>query len=90
MGEWGWESVEGWKGRRVWRDGREGEREGGRERGREGGGGLATDCLVLHLSVAEDLSKVDVEHVPGALHHDVVAVTVADAEDKGRHTVAGT
>ena len=74
----------------------EGRREGGREGGIEGGmGGGRWSCnrpldVAKHLSVAEDLSEVNVEHVSSALHHDVVVVTVADAEDKGRHTVAGT
>lgn len=42
------------------------------------------------LSVAHDLAKVDVKHVPTVLQHDVVVVTVTDAQDEGGHTPACT
>ena len=34
-----------------------------------------------HLGVAEELAEVDVEEVSAVLHHDVVVVSVADAQD---------
>lgn len=40
------------------------------------------------LRVAHDLAKVDVKHVPAVLQHDVVIVTVTDAQDEGGHTPA--
>lgn len=42
------------------------------------------------LRVAHDLAKVDVKHVPAVLQHDVVVVTVTDAQDEGGHTPACT
>lgn len=42
------------------------------------------------LRVAHDLAKVDVKHVPTVLQHDVVVVTVTDAQDEGGHTPACT
>lgn len=42
------------------------------------------------LCVAQDLSKVDVKHVSAVLQHDVVVVTVTDAQDEGGHTPACT
>ena len=43
-----------------------------------------------HLSVAEDLAKVDVEHVTGLLDHDVVVMAITYAEDVGSNAVPGT
>lgn len=40
------------------------------------------------LCIAENLAKVDVEHVTGVLQHDVVIVAVTDAQDKGGHAPA--
>lgn len=40
------------------------------------------------LRVAHDLAKVDVKHVPAVLQHDVVVVTVTDAQDEGGHAPA--
>lgn len=40
------------------------------------------------LRVAHDLAKVDVKHVSAVLQHDVVIVTVTDAQDEGGHTPA--
>ena len=34
-----------------------------------------------HLGVPEELAEVDVEEVSAVLHHDVVVVPVADAQD---------
>lgn len=42
------------------------------------------------LRVAHDLAKVDVKHVPAVLQHDVVVVTVTDAQDEGGHAPACT
>lgn len=42
------------------------------------------------LRVAQDLAKVDVKHVSAVLQHDVVIVTVTDAQDEGGHTPACT
>ena len=43
-----------------------------------------------HLCIAEDLPKVDVEHVSRLAHHDVVVVAVTDPQHIGSHTVAST
>ena len=43
-----------------------------------------------HLCIAEDLAKVNVEHVSRLAHHDVVVVAVADPQYIGSHTVAST
>lgn len=42
------------------------------------------------LRVAHDFAKVDVKHVSAVLQHDVVIVTVTDAQDEGGHTPAST
>ena len=41
-----------------------------------------------HLGVPEELSKVDVEEVAAVLHHYVVVVPVADAQDVRDDAVA--
>jgi len=41
-----------------------------------------------HLSVSEELGEVDVEDVAGVLDHDVVVMTITDAEDVRRDAVA--
>ena len=43
-----------------------------------------------HLCIAEDLAKVNVEHVSRLAYHDVVVVAVADPQYIGSHTVAST
>lgn len=43
-----------------------------------------------HLSISEDFSKVDVKHVTRFLHHDVVVMAIANAQDIGSNAVAGT
>lgn len=42
-----------------------------------------------HLRVAQELSEVDVEEMPALLDHDVVVVTVADAQHVRHDGVAG-
>ena len=41
------------------------------------------------LEVAQDVSKVNMEHLTVGLDHDVVVVTVSDAKDVSGHCVAG-
>ena len=41
-----------------------------------------------HLRVAQELPKVDVEHVTRGAQHDVVVVAIADAQDVGGHAAA--
>lgn len=43
-----------------------------------------------HLGVAQELAKVDVEHVSSGAQHDVVIVSVADAQHVGGHAAART
>ena len=43
-----------------------------------------------HLSVPQDLAKVDVEHVSRPLHHDVVVMAITDAQDVSGHAVPST
>ena len=49
-------------------------------------------CLPLevtkHLGVSEELAKVNMKHVTSVLDHDVVVVTVADAQEIGGDTIA--
>ena len=40
--------------------------------------------------MSQELPEVDVEHVAAGLQHDVVIVAVADSQDVGGHTAAGT
>lgn len=51
-------------------------------------------CLPLdvaeHLGMAQEAAEIYVEHVAGCLQHDVVIVSVTDAQDVGGHTAAGT
>lgn len=42
------------------------------------------------LCVAHDLAEIDVEHVAAVLDHDVVVVTVTDAQNKRGDAPAGT
>lgn len=46
--------------------------------------------VAKHLCVAQDLAKINVEHVSRFPNHDVVVVTVTDPQDEGGHAVAGT
>lgn len=43
-----------------------------------------------HLCVAQELAKVDVEHVPCGTQHDVVVVAITDAQQVGGHAAART
>ena len=43
-----------------------------------------------HLSISEELGEVDVEDVAGMFDHDVVVMTITDAEDIRSHAVAST
>jgi len=43
-----------------------------------------------HLRVSEELGKVDVEDVTGMLDHNVVVMTITDAEHVSSHAVART
>lgn len=43
-----------------------------------------------HLGVAQELAKVDVEHVTGGAQHDVVVMAITDAEYVGGHTASCT
>lgn len=38
--------------------------------------------------MAQEAAKIDVEHVASRLQHDVVIVSVTDAQDVGGHTAA--
>lgn len=42
-----------------------------------------------HLCVSQELPKVNVEHVPAVLQHDVVIVAVADSKDVGGNAATG-
>ena len=46
--------------------------------------------VAKHLRVSEELAKVDVEHVTRVFDHDVIVVSVADPQQVGGDTVAGT
>lgn len=43
-----------------------------------------------HLCVSQELPKVNVEHVPAVLQHDVVIVAVTDSKDVGGNTATST
>lgn len=43
-----------------------------------------------HLGMAQEAAEIYVEHVASRLQHDVVVVSVTDAQDVGGHTAAGT
>lgn len=43
-----------------------------------------------HLRVAENLAKVDVEHVARPLHHDVVVMAITDSQYVSSNTVSST
>lgn len=43
-----------------------------------------------HLCVAQELSKVDVEHVTTGLQHNVIIVAVTYSQNVGGHAAAGT
>lgn len=46
--------------------------------------------VAKHLGVAQEAAEIYVEHVAGRLQHDVVVVSVTDAQDVGGHTAAST
>lgn len=43
-----------------------------------------------HLSIAEDATKVNMEHVSSLADHDIVIVTVTDTKHIGGHAVTST
>jgi len=46
--------------------------------------------VAKHLSITKELGKVYVEDVTGVFDHDVVIVTITDAEDVRSNAVAST
>lgn len=43
-----------------------------------------------HLGVAEELAKVDVEHVTSGAQHNIVIMAITDAQHVGCHTASRT
>ena len=54
--------------------------------GEDEGNALAVDPKLL-LAVVEKVAKVDVEHLAVLVDHDVVRVTVTDAQNECGHTI---
>ena len=46
--------------------------------------------VAKHLSITEELGKVDVEYVSGMFDHDVVIMTITDTKHVRSDTVAST
>lgn len=57
--------------------------------GQDEGHSLSADTVFL-LKVAQDVAEIDMEQLASFLYHDVVWMTISDAENICRHAVSGT